>query len=167
MAGRKRKWIRRNRVGERRRRGGRERGRKVKEKRRMNEGETFQPIEKCDRAECRAYYWATHYPVIRPTGSAIIGNSYCAASPYLTASWMSLEPRSPARWQCANSWPVDNFEHRITFHQDTQDIETSSINASFGEISRIRSVAWQLEKFIYMIFLVNSFRNYRKIFGDN
>lgn len=57
MAGRKRKWIRRrgrvrrDRVGERKRR--KRRGREKKDERR-GDAETFQPIEKCDRADTNA-----------------------------------------------------------------------------------------------------------------
>lgn len=140
MAGRKRKWIRRrgrvrrDRVGERKRRRKR-RGREKKgygwAKGRCRDFSTDREMWS-SRHECRAYYWATHYPVIRPTGSAIIGNSLLRCLVEAVFNGLLNESRAGVHRRDDSAltrdlWIISSIVSRFIKTRRT----SSSINASF------------------------------------
>lgn len=62
--------------------------------------ETFQAIDRTD-ANARIIERATHYPVIRPTASGIIGNSLLCLDGAVFNEILN-ESTAFRRWQCAN-----------------------------------------------------------------
>lgn len=127
--------------------------------------------------ECRAYYWATHYPVIRPTGSlAIIGNSLLRCLVEAVFNGPLNESRATftdERWHRANSWPVDNSWSIVSSrHAEYRNVfdpffpfpfeERYEKQTLFRDFYDLYDGVGVLEKlisfiYIYITFLLNSF----------